>query len=201
MVEARAVRIADSPWAPLFTAAVEPNSFTAIVEAEKQDHNLGSNKEFLDSCSSPEIGSAARHLLDGWTVAGHRHRRGPDHIVLMARGPSRNGWRTVIAAFTDGRVLVPFGSYGGQNSGIPIESLTTLDFRTGTDQFFGFNGSEKQARTPVGWLDVMRAEPLLSFALRVAAAYQSALNAETSSASPTGPMGLLSAPDGVAHLG
>src|SRR5258708_21246400 len=32
LVEAKAVRIADSPWAPLFSTVVEPNSFTARVE-------------------------------------------------------------------------------------------------------------------------------------------------------------------------
>src|SRR5207302_11376345 len=32
LVEARAVRFGASPWAPLFTAVVEPNPFTATIE-------------------------------------------------------------------------------------------------------------------------------------------------------------------------
>lgn len=36
LVEARAVRIGTSPWAPLFTTVVEPNAFTAIAEQAKQ---------------------------------------------------------------------------------------------------------------------------------------------------------------------
>ena len=36
LVEARAIRIENSAWAPLFTAVVEPNAFTASVEQAKQ---------------------------------------------------------------------------------------------------------------------------------------------------------------------
>jgi hypothetical protein len=194
LVEAKAVRIANSPWAPLFTAVVEPNSFTATIEAEKHNQNLGSDQEFLDSCKSPEIATAAKRLLDAWTAAGHRHRRGPEHIVLMARGPSRNGWRTVIAVFVDGRVLVPFGSYSGQNSGIAIESLTTPAFRNEADLFFGFSGSEKQARTAPGWLNVERAESLLAFAHKVATAYEAALNDATSAVAPIDPREITGTP-------
>lgn len=95
----------------------------------------------------------------------------------MARGPAVSGQRTVIAASADGRILVPFGSYAGQNSGIPIESLMSSEFRAEADQLFGFTGSEKQARTPAGWLDEQRAEPLLAFAMKVANAYHAALDA------------------------
>jgi hypothetical protein len=35
LVEAKAVRIEGSPWAPLFTAVVEPNAFTASVDRTK----------------------------------------------------------------------------------------------------------------------------------------------------------------------
>jgi hypothetical protein len=82
--------------------------------------------------------------------------------------------RTVVAIYSDGRVLVPFGSYEGQNSGIPIPSLTTDEFRSSADELFGFNGSERQARTPPGWLVPERASDLLQFSLGVAAAYADA---------------------------
>ena len=36
LVEAKAVRIEESKWAPLFTAVVQPNRFTATVEQAKQ---------------------------------------------------------------------------------------------------------------------------------------------------------------------
>ncbi len=186
LVEARAVRIANSPWAPLFTAVVEPNSFTATVEAEKQGQNLGSDQEFLDSCASPQIAGGARYLLAGWNDAGHPHRRGRDHVVLMARGPAVSGLHTVITASADGRILVPFGSYAGQNSGIPIEDLTTPAFRADADQFFGFNGSEKQARTTTGWLNDQRAEPLLDFARKVAGAYDAAPRADAGNGAAPG---------------
>jgi hypothetical protein len=71
-------------------------------------------------------------------------------------------------------VLVPFGSYGGQNSGIPIPSLITESFRNQADQLFGFNGDEKQARTSSGWLVPDRSSTLIEFAQKVATAYSEA---------------------------
>lgn len=85
-----------------------------------------------------------------------------------------NGLRTVVAVYSDWRVLVPFGAYGGQNSGIPIEPLTTEDFRRSTDALFGFAGSERQAQTGPGWLTPQRAQPLLHFCQTVAAPYAAA---------------------------
>lgn len=176
LVEVKAVRIGDSSWAPLFTAVVEPNSFTAVVEAEKQNQNLGSMQEFFDACASPEVAAAAKQVINRWAQAGYRRRWGPNHVVLEARGPSVSGVRTVVAVFTDGHILVPFGAYSGQNSGIPIPSLTNPAFRTKADQLFGFKGYEKQARTAAGWLTAERAEPLVTFALEVATAYQAAID-------------------------
>ena len=74
-------------------------------------------------------------------------------MVLMAKGPSVNGLRTVVTVFNDGSVMVPFGSYAGQNSGIAVEPLLTDSFRVGADGLFHFAGTEKQARTSPGWLN------------------------------------------------
>ena len=180
LVEARAVRIANSPWAPLFTAVVEPNEFTAVVEAQKQNQQaqiLASVDDFLAACDTPAIAEAAKDVLEKWAAAGNPTRRGPNHIVLEAPGPSVARIRTVVAVFTDGHILVPFGSYAGQNSGIPIEPLTTPAFRSSADALFGFTGIEKQARTAPGWLTVDQAAPLVAFAEQVANAYQAALDA------------------------
>lgn len=66
LVEARAVRIANSPWAPLFTAVVEPNSFTATVEAEKQGQHLGSDQESWTPAPPPRSPPApGASLTDG----------------------------------------------------------------------------------------------------------------------------------------
>jgi hypothetical protein len=180
LVEARAVRIGESPWAPLFTAVVEPNSFTATVEAVKQAQSLGSLQVFLEECASEDIAAAASDVVERWTREGHRTRLGPNHVVLEARGPAVSGVRTVIAITTDGRILVPFSAYAGQNSGIPIPPLMTPNFRAEADDLFGFMGFEKQARTSEGWLARDRAEPLLRFAFEVASAYRGALNSEAS---------------------
>jgi hypothetical protein len=63
LVEAKAVRIENSPWAPLFTAVVEPNAFTAIIEQAKQHENLGSLEDFWAQFSSPPTLEAAKRVL------------------------------------------------------------------------------------------------------------------------------------------
>ncbi len=177
LVEAKAVRIEGSRWAPLFATVVEPNSFTAQIEQVKQSESpLGSIEEFWGQFESQDSLEAARRVLSKWHAAGYRSRLGPNHIVLVALGPSKNGWRTVVAIYSDGRVLVPFASYGGLNSGIAIDSLTTPTFRAQADALFGFNGAEQQARTAPGWLTTATADALLAFGRQVADAYAAALN-------------------------
>lgn len=179
LVEAKAVRIADSPWAPLFTTVVEPNVFTATVEQAKQAAGpLKTLEEFWATFDDQSVLEGTRHIVEGWAKAGHKRRLGPNHIVLEAKGPSISGYRTVVALYGDGRVLVPFGSYAGQNSGIPIDSLTTAEFRSKADALFGFNGSERQARTLPGWVTPGSAPQLLQFCLQIAASYAAALDQE-----------------------
>lgn len=171
LVEAQAVRIEDSKWAPLFTAVVRPNSFTAAVEKAKQAGLPASPEAFYAQFESDEVQSATEAVVSAWLGAGHKRRFGPNHVVLEAKGPSTSGVRTVIAIFSDGRVMVPFGAYAGQNSGIVIEPLTTAGFRAMADAMFGFNGTEKLARTSPGWLLPHRQGELLDFCALVAAAY------------------------------
>lgn len=171
LVEARAVRIGDSPWAPLFTAVIEPNAFTATVEQAKLAEKPGSLEEFYGQYLDADLRSAAQKVIPAWLRAGHKRRIESNHVVLEAAGPATSGIRTVVAIFDDGRVFVPFSSYAGVNSGIEIPALTASEFRASADQLFGFNGTEKQARTQSGWLTTERAEPLLTFCLAVANAY------------------------------
>jgi hypothetical protein len=175
LVEAKAVRIGDSPWAPLFTAVVEPNQFTATVEQAKQAEKVGSLEELFSQFASSAMAAAAKTVVQQWVAAGYRRRLGSNHVVLEAPGPSVGGNRTVVAIFNDGRVLVPFSAYSGTNSGIPIAALTTSDFRARADRLFGFNGTEKQARTAPGWLTADRVDDLLAFCFEVASAYKTAL--------------------------
>lgn len=178
LVEAKAVRIEDSPWAPLFTAVVEPNSFTATVEQVKQSEARPSLEEFWDLCTSPSIRTAAKAVLTRWTEAGYRHWLGRDHFVLYAPGPAKGGFRSVISLYLDGHVLVPFAAYAGHPNGFPVEALTTSKFRAGADGLFGFSGSERTARTGPGWLTPERVDPLLEFCFSVTREYASAMGAE-----------------------
>jgi hypothetical protein len=175
LVEAKAVRIGESPWAPLFTAVIEPNAFTATVEQAKLAEKPGSLEEFYAQFSVLDARAAAEKVVTAWLDAGYRRRIESNHVVLEAPGPATSGVRTVIAIFNDGRILVPFSSYAGVNSGIEIAALTTSEFRAGADSLFAFNGTEKQARTQPGWLSTDRVEPLVAFCFAVANAYTDAL--------------------------
>lgn len=179
LVEAKAVRIGESPWAPLFSAVVEPNQFTATVEQAKQAEKVGSLDEFFGQFTSSETAAAARDAVEKWVRAGYRRRLGPNHVVLEAPGPSVGGIRTVVAIFNDGHIMVPFSAYAGTNSGIPIEALTTVEFRARADQLFGFVGTEKLAQTAAGWLRQDRVADLMAFCFDVAAAYKAAMTLST----------------------
>jgi hypothetical protein len=181
LVEARAVRVDDSAWAPLFQAVVEPNDFTKVVEQAKQAEILPSLDALWAQFSSGDLCRAAQAVLERWQQAGHRRRLGPHHVVLEARGPAASGIRTVVTLYPNGQVLVPFSSYAGQNSGRPIERLIADEFRAEADRLFGFSGSERQARTSPGWLTPDRVDSLLAFGLEVAAAYADANMQEAAS--------------------
>lgn len=180
LVEAKAVRIDTSPWAPLFTAVVEPNKFTASVEQAKRSEGVHSLSEFLELCDAPEIRNAVEAIAQRWTQSGHQlwfYGYG-NILALAAPGPSKRGVRSVLSLYGDGRVMVPFGAYAGQNTGIPIPSLTSAEFRARGSQVFGFDTSASQGRTQPAWLRPDRAEAVLSFALAVADAYEGALALE-----------------------
>ena len=174
LVEAAAVRIEGSKWAPLFTAVVKPNQFTASVERAKQISSIKSLDDFWQRFDDQELKKAAQSVVEKWVGAGHKRRLGPNHVVLEAKGPSTGGVRTVVAIFDDGQVMVPFGSYAGQNSGIPIAPLTTPQFRQPADELFGFSGTEKLAKTASGWLTEERVQALFDFCEQVAEAYSMA---------------------------
>lgn len=102
LVEAKAVRIGDSKWAPLFSAVVEPNAFTMNVELAKQSEATGTLEQFWTQFVPPDAADTVKAILARWSEAGHRRRLGPNHIVLEARGPSISGVRTVVAIYADG---------------------------------------------------------------------------------------------------
>lgn len=175
LVEVRAVRIADSPWAPMFSAVVKPNEFTGTVERAKQaEPRITSDEELFAQCA-PEVRPAVQSVLSRWVNAGHRRYLGRDHAVLAAKGPAKGWGRSVVTIYTDGRVMVPFSAYAGLNSGIPIHALMTEEFRQRANSLFGFDGSIGQARTSPGWLSAATEEHLVNFCQEVVDAYAAAL--------------------------
>jgi hypothetical protein len=175
LVEAKAVRIGDSPWAPLFTAVVEPNWFVRRVNESSRPGALGTIDELWAAFAAADCRTAAKSVLERWEAAGHRWRLGPNWVGLQARGPSKNGYRVVVALYTDGSVSVPFPSYAGGNTGIEISELTTPEFRVAADELFGFSGAERWPQTTEGWFTPIKVDALMAFSLKVAAAYSDAL--------------------------
>ncbi|MBK1787445.1 hypothetical protein [Prauserella cavernicola] len=102
LVEAKAVRIETSRWAPLFTAVVEPNSFTTKVEKAKHAETV-SLPEFWAQFTAEDSRDAARNIVARWEKLGYRRRLGPARIALEAPGPSANGLRKVVTLYADGR--------------------------------------------------------------------------------------------------
>jgi hypothetical protein len=89
LVEAKAIRIGDSPWAPLFAAVVEPNRFTASIEEAKQrERRLPTADAFWAQFTEPALLKAAQAVISAWEDRGRRWRLGPDHVVLMGVGPA-----------------------------------------------------------------------------------------------------------------
>jgi hypothetical protein len=171
LVEAQAITIGGEHWAPLFTAVVAPNTFTATVEQKRQRERLETYDAFWHQFTDTDLRNAAEQVLRAWLDEGFRARLGSNYAVLMAPGPSVNGLRTVIDIYSDGHVMVPFHSYAGTNSGIPVAELLTEQFRKRADTLFGFTGAEKLASTGAGWLRTDRINTLLDFCRDVANAY------------------------------
>lgn len=173
LVEARAVRIAGSPWASLFTAVVEPNRFTATVEEAKQRQTRTvAPDEFWAQFDDTGAMDATKALIAAWEGRGRKWRLGPDHAVLMAVGPAASGLHSVIRLYSDGGVAIPFGAYRGKNTGLPIEALTSTDFVERTKAMFGL--VQEQQRTSPGFLRPDRVDQIIEFCDTVAAALDAA---------------------------
>ncbi|WP_223158702.1 hypothetical protein [Yimella sp. cx-51] len=177
LVEAQAIRIDGGIWAPMFTAVVGPNDFVRAVEQDRQRaaRKALTPDEFLALHDSDQQRTVSEKVIAWWTREGHKVRYGSTNVRLGAPGPSKNGSRTVVVVYADGTVSVPLHSYAGQNTGIPIASLTTDEFRAKTDRLFGFSGTEQWGTTAAGWLNAETAPQLRTFCLDVAAAYADAL--------------------------
>lgn len=179
LVEVKAVRIDGSNWAPLFLPVVQPNAFTAATALAKQSEaRYWTRDEYFDAFTDPMLRSAAKDAIDRWEAREHASWQGKGYWTLIAKGPSKNGNRSVVSLRTDGVVTVPFSSYAGSNAGVPVESLVDDDFRARAAERFGFSGTDKTGRTAPGWLTPERVDMLLEFCDEVADKYAAAL-AET----------------------
>ena len=182
LVEAKALRVDNSAWAPMFAAVVRPNEFIATVEQAQQARAaITTTTEFLAEVADPTVRTAAATFIEKWRSRPYGTiwiPRNTPRITIVAPGPGKGGTRSVIALFADGHIMVPFHSYAGNNTGISIAPLTTTEFKEEANQLFGFDDSKQMAVTIPGWLTPERIEPLLAYCDSVAAAYAAALAAE-----------------------
>lgn len=177
LVEAQAVRIGDSAWAPLFATVAAPNEFTAAVEQERQQAGQAARSEtFWAGVASAELTALIRDLIGWWQGSGRQisYRRGGSAVALYAPSPAKQKRSVVASISTAGSVSVPFSSYAGGNSGISIPELVSDEFRQYADELFGFTGDEQWAQTGSGWLTAATGPKLREFCERVAAAYSDA---------------------------
>ena len=174
LVEARAVRIDRSPWAPLFDTIVRPNNFTASIGAAKRNDGMAVADDFWSRFTDGSLRHAVEEIVSRWRSMGHGvwfYRDG--HGTLTARAPVTGGVgpRSVVALYPDGRVGVSFGSYAGNNSGFAVPALMTDQFRNRANAMFGFEGRGQAVKTVPGWISQDRIEDLLRFSSEVAQAY------------------------------
>ncbi|NMR28610.1 hypothetical protein [Crystallibacter degradans] len=175
LVEARAVRIGDSPWAPLFDTIVQPNTFTTSVGAVKRNADLAAADEFWSRFTDSSLRQVVEQIISRWKSLGHGvwyYRDG--HATLTARAPvtGGSGQRSVVALYPDGHVGIPFSSYAGSNSGFAVPALTTDSFRNRANALFGFDGREQRAKTGPGWISEAGIDDLITFSTEVAEAYR-----------------------------
>lgn len=71
LVEARAVRIGDSPWAPLFDTIVRPNNFTASVGAVKRSAVLAAADEYWSRFTDSSLRRVVEQIISRWQSLGH----------------------------------------------------------------------------------------------------------------------------------
>ncbi|WP_336852513.1 hypothetical protein [Sinomonas albida] len=173
LVEARAVRVDDSPWAPLFDTIVRPNSFTANVGAIKRSEGLAAADEFWLRFADDSLRQTVEQIISRWQTLGHGvwfYRNGPATLTARAPVTGGSGQRSVVALYPDGRVGISFSSYAGSSSGIPVPALTTESFRRRANALFGLDG--RSVKTGPGWISAARTGDLIAFSTAVAEAYQ-----------------------------
>jgi hypothetical protein len=175
LVEVRAVRIGDCPWAPLFDADVRPNNFTASVGAVKRSEGLAAADEFWSRFTDDSVRQPVERIISGWKSLGQGiwfYRDG--HATLTARAPVTGGVgpRSVVALYPDGAVGISFSSYAGSNSGFAVSALTTESFRSRANSLFGFKGTGQWAKTGPDRITEVRIDDLMKFSTEVAEAYQ-----------------------------
>jgi hypothetical protein len=193
LVEARAVRIGDSPWAPLFDTVVRPNNFTANVGAVKRSEGIAVADEFWSRFTDASLRQTVEQIISRWRSLGHGvwfYRDG--HATLTARAPVTGGIgpRSVVALYPDGCVGVSFSAYAGSNSGVAVPALTTEPFRSRANVLFSFEGKGQWAKTGPGWISEATTDRLITFSTEVAEAYRAEVDRMTADFGEQLPPGL-----------
>ena len=177
LVEAKAVRVDGSAWAPIFDVVAEPSAFTEEVAGNVSGYERSAGlEEVLAAYSSETLRGAASALAAQLVERGlklYPTVRGGKHLLaFFAPGPSAGGFRSVLTSYSDGRIYISFSAYSGKNSGIAIPALTSEEFvRTTVERF-----SLTSGYSPAGWLTPDRVQLVLDLADTVIGAYKEALD-------------------------
>lgn len=177
LVEASAVRVDGSAWAPVFTVVAEPSAFTQEVAGNvAQYERMVPLEDVLGAYENDALRGAAAALVQTWVERGLKFypvlRGGKYLISFYAPGPATSGLRSVVTSYPDGRLYVPFGAYQGKNTGIAVASLATDEFAAVTSKELGLTNGY----TRVGWFTEDHVDAVLLLCDTVICAYQEALD-------------------------
>lgn len=171
LVEAKAIRVNDGPWAPIFTAVAEPSQYVEDVARATRQRRAVPLSELLDQIADAGVRSGCESFIARCQAGPLRLRSTGTALGVWAAGPSTGGERVVVSISPSGAVMVPFGAYAGTNAGIPIPPLDSKEFQDATAARLQLRRTKAFGTSPDGWLTVEHVDDLHAFCLEVAEAY------------------------------
>jgi hypothetical protein len=171
LVEAKAIRVNQGPWAPIFTAVAEPSAFVEAVARDSRHRRSVPIADLLDQIPDPAVRSGFDSFIVLCDAGPLRLKSTGTALGVWAAGPSTGGERAVVSIYPTGAVMVPFGAYAGTNTGTAIPPLDSIEFQDGTVARLHLRRTKAFGTSPDGWLTAERADELHAFCLEVAGAY------------------------------
>lgn len=171
LVEARAIKVDDSAWAPVFDVVVSPNAYVEAVARSSSGRRSVPLDDYLEDVAEPATRSALEVVRREAAAAGWTLKATVSGLGIWAKGPGQSGDRAILTISPHGGIVIPFGAFAGQNTGIGIPALCTDEFIASCDELFGLRRTKAFGSSAEGWLTEARVVDLIGFCRAVATAY------------------------------